>query len=47
MRDVFDEIILDYGGVRLFVKYEQCCEIVTYGPKRVIGGVLPVWKNKS
>ena len=32
--DVFGETIVDTGWVRLFVKYEQCCQIVTHGPKQ-------------
>ena len=33
-RDVFDENIVDGGGVRLFVKYEQYFQISTHGPKK-------------
>ena len=30
-RGVFDETILDSGGVRLFLRHEQCCQIETHG----------------
>ena len=32
--DVFDETIMDADGVKLFVKYEQCCQIATHSPKK-------------
>ena len=32
-RDIFDETIVDAGGVIFFVKYEQCFQIATHGSK--------------
>ena len=43
VRYVFDETIVDAGGVRFSVKYEQCCRIATHGPKTIMKEVLPVY----
>ena len=34
-KDFFDETIVNYGGVIFFVKYEQCSQIETHGPKKM------------
>ena len=34
LKGFFDETIVDDGGDRLFVKYEQCFQIATIGPKK-------------
>ena len=38
---------MDAGGVRLFVKYEQCCQIVTQGPKKTMEEFLLVCNQKK
>ena len=45
-RDVFDETIVDIGGVRFFIKYEKCSQIETHGPKKITEEVLIVRNQK-
>ena len=37
---------MDAGAVRFFVKYEQCCQIATRGPKNNMVEFLPVCNQK-
>ena len=46
LASIFYDTIVDAGGVRLFVKYEQCCQIATHGPKKIMKEVLPM-RNKK
>ena len=45
-RDVFDETIVDAGGVIFFVKYEHHFQIATHGPKNN-GGSFTVCNQKN
>ena len=49
---VFKEQVLDAGGVRFFVKFEQVCQMVDQGLEKIMTQILPVcnehkWSEES